>query len=100
MSPAETPPMPLAAEALDRGRAAFASRSWGEAFTALSAADEEQPLDALDLEHLATAARLTGHAAESADLWARAHQAWLSAREEVRAARVAAGLAIQLLVEG
>jgi len=100
MSPAESWPIASPPEALDRGHAAFDARAWSEAYVALSEADEEQSLDAPDLERLATAARLTGRSAESADLWARAHQAWLSAGDEVRAAGVAAGLAIQLLVEG
>ena len=97
---AETRPAPGRADALDRGRAAFAAKAWGEAYATLSAADDQAPLDAADLERLATAARLTGRDAESADLWARAHQAWLGAGNEERAASVAAGLAIQLFLEG
>lgn len=97
---AETRPAPGRADALDRGRTAFAAKAWGEAYATLSAADDQAPLDAADLERLATAARLTGRDADSADLWARAHQAWLGTGNEERAASVAAGLAIQLLLEG
>ncbi|HET9901322.1 MAG TPA: DNA-binding response regulator, partial [Actinomycetes bacterium] len=59
--------------ALERGRAAFASRSWAEAFGQLSAADNQSSLEPADLMLLAAAAYLIGREAESTDLWARAH---------------------------
>ena len=57
-------------------------------------------LGAADLERLAAAAKLLGRQAESFDLWARAHQAWLAAGDEVKAAGVAASLATHLLLAG
>jgi DNA-binding NarL/FixJ family response regulator len=87
-------------EALTRGRAAFAARAWGESHAALLAADRETALEAADLERLAAAAKLLGHQAESLELRARAHQAWLAQGDEVRAAGVAASLATQLLLAG
>ena len=48
------------ADALDRGRESFGRQAWGDAFALLSAADQESPLEAEDLERLAMAAYLTG----------------------------------------
>ena len=45
-----------AAHPLERGREAYARRAWADAFVQLSAADRESPLEAEDLERLATAA--------------------------------------------
>ena len=87
-------------DAVARGRAAFAAKAWVEAHARLSAADREVPLDPSDLERLATAARLTGSDPESADLWARAHQAFLASGNPERAARCAVQLAIRLLLDG
>ena len=87
-------------DALERGRAAYDTKAWGEAHAHLSAADRESPLDPSDLERLAVAARLVGHDAESLDLWERAHQAWLAAGEPERAARAAVWIAMRFLLEG
>ena len=100
MSPAETRAEPGGPDALANGRAAFDARAWGDAFDALSAADRATPLDPPDLECLATAARLMGRDAESLDVWARAHQAWLGAGNQERAARAAIWLALRYLFEG
>jgi DNA-binding NarL/FixJ family response regulator len=87
-------------DAVARGRAAFAAKAWADAYARLSVADREGPLDPFDLERLATAARLTGSDAESADLWARAHQAFLASGDQERAVRCAVRLATRLLVDG
>jgi DNA-binding NarL/FixJ family response regulator len=87
-------------DAVAGGRAAFAAKAWVDAHSRLSAADRQAPLGPADLERLATAARLTGNDAESADLWARAHQAFLASGDQERAARCAAQLAIRLLLDG
>jgi DNA-binding CsgD family transcriptional regulator len=87
-------------DALDRGRAALARRAWGDAYAELSAADREGPLAPEDLERLATAAHLTGRDADSADLWARAHRAFLDRGDPERAARCAFWLAFWLMLEG
>src|SRR4051794_22733168 len=81
-----------------RGRSAFAAKAWAEAHARLSAAEREAPLDPSDLVCLAIAARLTGHDAESLDVWARAHQAYLASGDHERAARCAVQLAIRLLL--
>ncbi len=43
---------------LDRARNCYQQRAWGEAYQALSLADQETPLGAEDLELLAMAAYL------------------------------------------
>jgi DNA-binding NarL/FixJ family response regulator len=86
------------AGALDRGREAFRRQAWGEAYAALSAADRESPLEPEDLERLAMTADLTGRAAESTDLWARAHREFLGRGETRRAARCAYWLGMGLIM--
>ncbi len=82
------------------GRRAYERRSWAEAYERLSAADRRRALDAEDLERLATTAYLTGRDDESADMWARAHQAFLE-RDEIRSAvRSAFWLGFALLNRG
>jgi hypothetical protein len=50
---------------LERGRASFKQHSWGDTVAQLSTADKESPLEAEDLNLLATAAYLTGKDSES-----------------------------------
>ena len=72
-----------AADALQRGRAAFARHDWASVYELLSAATLNEPDD---LERLATAAHLLGRQPESEDLRAR----WQALRDgEVDAAKVA-----------
>jgi len=85
---------------LEQGRAAFARKAWGEAHAHLSAADRQSPLGPWDLERLATSAFLLGRDAESADIWARAHQEFLKADNALRAARCAFWLAFSLMDRG
>lgn len=85
--------------ASDRGRDAFARQRWQEAYAQLSASDPAE-LEPADLERLAMAAFLTGRDAESADLLAQAHQAFLNEGEPIRAARSAFWLAFSLLTRG
>jgi len=86
--------------ALDQGRDSFSRRAWGNAFDLLTLADQETPLAPDDLERLATAAFLIGREADSADLWSRAHQAYLRTGDVARAARCAFWLAFELLALG
>lgn len=58
---------------LDRGRESFGHRVWADAYSQLSSADHEEPLELEDLERLAMAAYLIGRDEDSADVWARAH---------------------------
>lgn len=82
------------------GRRAYQRGAWDEAFQRLTAADAERPLQAEDLECLATAAYLTGRDSESAELWARAHHDHLDRGEVEGAARCAFWLGFQLLMGG
>jgi DNA-binding NarL/FixJ family response regulator len=88
------------ADVLDIGRECFDRKAWAEAYARLSAAHREEPLGPEDLERLATAARLIGRDAESADLRARAYQEHERRGEPEQAARCAFWLAIELLLEG
>lgn len=87
-------------DALERGRAAFDTEAWSEAYARLAAADLDTPLDPPDLERLGMAAWLTGRGAESLELLERLHQAWLAAGETARAARAAVWLAVRFLFQG
>ena len=64
------------ADALLRGREAFARRAWAEAHAHLSAAGGAAPLEGEDLERLAAAAYLIGRHKESIEVWTRAYQGW------------------------
>lgn len=68
-----------AARKLERGRESFRRRAWADAHDRLLEADREISLEPEDLERLATAAYLAGAYAESAEVWARAHQEFLRA---------------------
>jgi tetratricopeptide (TPR) repeat protein len=85
-----------AADALDRGRESFGRRAWADAFAQLSAADRESPLEAEDLERLATAAYLIGRDDDGADVGARAHHAFLRLGSVERAIRCAFWMAMSL----
>lgn len=90
-----------ASDAVERGRASFARRAWGDAYAQFSVADRDESLDPEDLERLAIAAHLIGREAESGEIWARAHQAFLSRDNVERAARCAFWLALfGLLMQG
>ncbi len=85
---------------LERGRACFESRAWAQAHHLLRAADSGQALAGLDLERLASAAYLIGLDEDSVAVWARAHQWWLQAGDDTRAARCAFWAALGLLLRG
>jgi tetratricopeptide (TPR) repeat protein len=88
------------AETLKRGRGSLRKQAWGAAFSHLSAADREVPLDAEDLQRLATAAHLSGREAYGIELLARAHRGFLNAGEPQRAARCAIWLALTTMYNG
>ena len=75
------------------GREAFARRAWKEAYTRLSAADEQAALDPQDLQRLAVAAFLIGRDADSEAVLTRAFSAFLAQGDPVQAARMAFWLA-------
>ncbi|WP_222262978.1 helix-turn-helix transcriptional regulator [Modestobacter marinus] len=82
--------------AVDRGRESFGRRAWADAWSQLSAADGEVPLEPPDLERLAVAAFLTGREEESVDVWARAHHTAVGRGDVVHAARCAFWMAFVL----
>jgi DNA-binding CsgD family transcriptional regulator len=88
------------ADTLDRGRESFERQAWADAFVQLSAANRETSLGPEDLERLATAAYLAGRDADSEEVWARAHHAWLRLGGAERAVRCAFWLAFGLLGRG
>jgi DNA-binding CsgD family transcriptional regulator len=86
---------------LREGREAFARRSWHEAYRAFLRTDEATPLEADDLERLATAAYLIGRESEFQQLIERLHRVHLEANNPERAARCAFWLwAISFLFRG
>jgi DNA-binding NarL/FixJ family response regulator len=87
-------------EAIVRGREAFDTKAWGDAYADLSAADRESPLGPDDLERLAVSARLTGRDEDSAEIWARAHHEHVRLGNVPRAARATFWLAMGLLERG
>lgn len=89
-----------ATERLDAARAAFVACSWQEAYEGFEAADRATSLELVDLERFATAAYLTGHDAESADAWTRAHQAWQEIGNVQAAVRCAFWLGFALVQRG
>ena len=86
-----------AAEAVIRGRDAFAREVWSDACACLLEADRTEPLEAEDLDRLATAAFLIGNETVNVDARARAHQAFVDRGDTIRAARSAFWLAFTLL---
>ena len=87
-------------DSLERGRAAFGRQAWGDAYAQLLAADREAGLEPEDLERLAIASHLVGRDAESADVWARAHHAFLGRGAAPGAARCAFWLGFTSLIQG
>lgn len=88
------------AQLLEEGRNSFQKQSWGAAFSQLSAADLEEPLEAEDLVLAAQAALLTGRDAEGADLLARAHQGFVVRGDAHGAARCAFWLGFTSMLSG
>src|SRR5262245_28312405 len=87
-------------EARAAGRESFARRAWADAFRLLEAVDRESPLDAEDLERLATAAYLIGKDVESEAIRGRAHHELLERGDREGAARSAFWLAFGCLQRG
>jgi DNA-binding CsgD family transcriptional regulator len=87
------------ADALRRGRRAYARRAWGDAFELLSRSDEAAPLGGEDLERLATSAYMLGRQDDLSGL-ERAYQVYLDAGEGRRAARCAFWTGMHLSIRG
>lgn len=86
--------------AVDRGRESFERQAWEDAWSQLSAADHEVPLELEDLERLAVAAFLVGRDEESVDVWTRAHHISIRLGDVARAVRCAFWSAFVLLNKG
>jgi ATP/maltotriose-dependent transcriptional regulator MalT len=85
---------------LQRGREALGRKAWNAAYASLLAADNEEPLEAEDLENLAVAAHLSGKYVESDEILTRAHHRYLSEQKPERAARCAVWLVFSLHYKG
>ena len=91
----------MAADAeLIRGREAGERLAWGDAYGSLSLADKSNCLAGEDLELLACAAYLLGHAGECRRALRRAHRAHVEAGDPRRGARCLFWVAFTLLLEG
>ena len=88
------------ADVLRRGREAYTNRAWLDAYTALSEADRAAPLQAEDLEQLATSASMVGRMDDYLAVLERAHLAHLDAGDQLAAARCAGWLGMTLAVRG
>ena len=86
--------------ALERARALFAQRSWGEAYKQFATADAGTPLDLDDLERLALAAYLCGLDEQSTLAWTRAHHEAIRADDPQRATRNAVLIGAGLMFRG
>jgi ATP/maltotriose-dependent transcriptional regulator MalT len=89
-----------AADALERGRAAYAGRAWAEAREQLATAHAGSPLEPADLERLAMASYLTGHDDAAIEVWEGAHRTCLEYDDTPGAARCGFWLAFVLLHRG
>jgi DNA-binding NarL/FixJ family response regulator len=85
---------------LERGRDAYAREAWGGAFESLSAADSSQPLEADDLELLATAAYMIGREDDYLGALERAYRIHLEAGAELAAFRCAFWVGVTLARRG
>jgi DNA-binding CsgD family transcriptional regulator len=85
---------------LEHGRGCYARRAWGEAYTALALADEDTPLEAGDLDRLATAAYLTGRDTEFLVLLERLYRLAFESGDRARAARCAFWLGLIFMLFG
>jgi DNA-binding CsgD family transcriptional regulator len=85
---------------LERARAAYAERSWLEAYEAFARADEAEPLAPADLELRATTARMLARDDEAVEILERAHHAYLEQGETSRAAYCAGWIGMTLFFSG
>jgi ATP/maltotriose-dependent transcriptional regulator MalT len=85
---------------LQQGRECYRRRAWGQAYQLFSLADQTTPLEAEDLEQLASAAYLTGRDLDFHRFLHRAHDGYLKASDRPHAARCAFWLGLNLLFRG
>jgi DNA-binding CsgD family transcriptional regulator len=89
-----------ASQELERGRTSFERRAWLDAYTALSAADQVEPLEAPDLDLLATAASLIGRMDDYLAVLERSHLAYIERGDNLAAARNAGWIGMTLAIRG
>ena len=87
-------------DALSQGRASYQQEAWRDAHAFWTAADREVPLEPEDLDGLAACAYMLGNDSECADLWSRAHHAFLHRGDAEHAARCAFRIGFELLSKG
>ena len=92
--------MPEPSAELQRGRVAYTRSAWGDADELLSQADRAAPLEATDLELLATAAYMLGRDEDHVRVLERAHHEHLSRGNELRATHCACWVGINLALRG
>jgi DNA-binding CsgD family transcriptional regulator len=85
---------------LERARAAYAERSWLEAYEAFARADEAEPLAPEDLELHATTARMLGRDDDAIRILERAHHAYLEKGQAALAANCAGWIGMSLSYRG
>jgi DNA-binding CsgD family transcriptional regulator len=85
---------------LERGRDAYARRAWLDAHERLTSAHGQQPLDAPDLELLATTSFMLGRDDDTVAWLERAHQRYLESGVTLRAVRCAAWIVMNLALRG
>src|SRR5262245_12112241 len=84
----------------EHGRECYRRRAWGDAYHAFQSADHTTPLDADDLDSLATAAYLTGRDLEYQRTLERLYRVNLESGDRERAARCTFWLAVTFLLRG
>jgi DNA-binding CsgD family transcriptional regulator len=85
---------------VERGRESYAQASWAAAYDALAEAEAAEPLDAVDLELLATAAYMLGREDEWMRLYGEACGRYAARGDGQRAARCAFWIGMQLAIRG
>ena len=85
---------------LERGRDSWARGVWADAFGSLTRADRTAPLDATDLELLATAAYMLGRDDDYLAAMERAHHEYLEAAESLPAVRCAFWIGMNRMLRG
>src|SRR5581483_10265058 len=89
-----------AGRALARGRAAYATHAWRDAYESFAQADDTQRLDPDDLLLLATSAYMLGREDEYVRALERAHYGYLDSGDVPRAARCTWWIGLSFLLRG
>jgi DNA-binding CsgD family transcriptional regulator len=86
--------------ALERGRDAYTSRAWNDAYESLAQADHAEPLSAEDLELLARSAYMLGRDDDYVSGLERAHRAYLDSGKPLQAVRCAFWIGHNMMFRG